>query len=316
MRWWLLVLGLLAPVTVLAHPLAPVAVDVVQAGEVVTVTVKRSVSMPRRAQFSPRFPASCRVEARERLPRDGSSVEERYRLQCPSSLIGETFGLDGLDDAGVDALVLVSLDDGRELRALLDRDEKTFAIPPPQPWWAELRTLTEAGTRHLLGGWDHMLFVVGLVFLLGRARRVLWALTAFTLGHGLAMAATVFDVVTVSPQLAELGIAGTLLWLARALLREDPQVRPLASSYLAPLGVGSLHGLGFATAFTELGVAPDVLGRSLFAFHLGIEAGQVVVVLLALALVAGVRRHGDTARVATAWMIGSFAVMALVLQLS
>ncbi len=172
-----------------------------------------------------------------------------------------------------------------------------------------------------------MLFVVGVFLLLRRPRRVLIALTAFTLGHGLSLCAATLGWIELPSRLAESAIAATLIWLAWEIVvrRHDGQdsSREMKRPYLAAVGVGLVHGLGFAAAFSEAGVTGPSLSLALIAFHMGIELGQVAVVVVVLGTLralstsrsgsgSGSRKRGRTLELAAGYAIGSLAFMWLV----
>ena len=297
----LALLALLAPARVAAaHPLAPLALSVEQHGEEVTATLKRSRVQPRGAAFAARFPKSCEALSPFTVTDHESFALEHHALRCDGSLVGAQFGIDGLSEANLDALVRVTLDDGRVLRGLLDRSSDGFVVPERTTALDTMKAFGRSGILHLLEGLDHVLFVVGVVLLLRRPRHVLIALTAFTVGHGLSMC------------------AATLGWIDDT----GGSSRDLRRPYLAAVGVGLVHGLGFAAAFSEAGVTGPNLPLALIAFHMGIELGQVAVVvaaLIALRAVSGARSglrsgsaRGETLRLVAGYAIGSLAFMWLV----
>jgi hypothetical protein len=143
------------------------------------------------------------------------------------------------------------------------------------------------GADHLIGGLDHVLLVVGLVLLIGLSRRLIWALTAFTLGHSASLALGATGIVTLPSALVETAIALTLVLLALDLaaprLAPDPTPHPslfARTPWLTGTVVGLIHGLGFAGVLTELGLPETDTAMALLAFNLGLEVAQ-------LALVAG-----------------------------
>ncbi len=156
------------------------------------------------------------------------------------------------------------------------------------------------GVHHLLTGLDHMAFVIGLFALLGASRGLFWVITAFTLGHSVTLALQVLGVVTPPAAAVELLIAASVVWVARELAqgsqREDDGARaaPARPASLA-LGFGLFHGLGFAGALGQ----PEWEGvariPALFWFNVGLELGQLGLVLLLAAAVATSTRLGVAA---------------------
>lgn len=167
------------------------------------------------------------------------------------------------------------------------------------------------GFEHILpGGFDHVLFVSGLV--LSRARRyrqVLIALSLFTLAHTLTLALGHFQLVQVSPRVVEPLIAFSIFALGVDNLRSRRSVdAPAAARYLVVFSFGLVHGLGFASALSELAFDPNHLVLALFSFNLGVELGQVAVVALLALLLHAIRRWNELERYAT--LAGSAAIAA------
>jgi hydrogenase/urease accessory protein HupE len=191
----------------------------------------------------------------------------------------------GLADAGTNVLLRISLADGRQLRALLSAREPDFEVPPRADRLGVAASFFGLGVEHLATGLDHVLFVTGLVCLVRRGRRLFSAITAFTAGHSVTLALAVLGVVRLPSGLVEVGIAGSLVWLALEIVRARGAVASGLLSrrpWLMAFGFGLLHGLGFAGALREAGLPQQEIPLALFTFNLGIEAGQLGLVALLL----------------------------------
>lgn len=308
MRRSLLIGILLLSATARAHPLAPVALWVDEGDEVV-VQLKRARVMPPGASFQARLPQACRAIG-ERFIEETSFVIHEQRLRCDGSIVGASFGVEGLTAAGVDAVVRVRFEDGRIVRALLDESTDSFVVPERMSSSELALSFGRSGLEHLLGGLDHVLLVLGLVLLLGRPRRVLFALTAFTLGHALSMCAAVLGWIALPTEIAEAAIAATLVWLAwEVVRRRSDDVREMKRPYSAALGVGLVHGLGFAAVFTDMGLTGADLLLGLGAFHLGIELGQLAIVVLGLVAIRLATKHRARLEPMIGYAIGAIAYM-------
>jgi hydrogenase/urease accessory protein HupE len=151
-----------------------------------------------------------------------------------------------------------------------------------------------AGAAHLVTGLDHVLFLIGLLLLVKRARALFFAVTAFTAAHSLSLALQVLGAVRLPPAPVEAAIALSVLFVARELLR-PPDRRTLAQRrpYVVTFAFGLLHGLGFAGGLAAMEVPRAEVPAALFGFNIGLEAAQIGLVLVALAvgraLRAGVR---------------------------
>jgi hydrogenase/urease accessory protein HupE len=176
---------------------------------------------------------------------------------------------------------------------------------------AVLATFVPAGVHHIAIGPDHLLFLVGLLLLGGSAGRLAGVVTAFTLGHSVTLALAATGAVALPAAIVEPAIALTLVLVGAdnllAASRPDVPRRDLRAGMAGVFGL--IHGFGFAAVLREFGLPDAALGWSLFGFNLGVELGQLALVLpLALAL-AWIRRQRPEAARRIA-VIGS-AVVAL-----
>jgi hydrogenase/urease accessory protein HupE len=141
---------------------------------------------------------------------------------------------------------------------------------------AVLATFIPAGAHHIWIGPDHLLFLLGLLLFGGSWRRLLWIVTAFTVGHSITLSLAALDIVTPAAALIEPAIALTIVvvGVANLLRGEGRDVRVLLAG-----AFGLIHGFGFATVLKEFGLPREALGWSLFGFNFGVELGQLAVVV-------------------------------------
>ena len=251
-------LGMLAGGPAVAHPLAPslveLRVDASGEGELLLRTPRLRAPG---AELGVDLGDGCRLlEARPAALQD-DAVVVRFGVDCGArGPVGARLEVTGLDRSRTQALVRVVFADGRVVRRLLDAERPALRIPEAASRPAIAADHLALGARHLASGLDHVLFVVGLCLLLGGWRRLVPAVTAFTLGHSLTLGLVVLGFARVAPSLAELAIAGSLLLLACELARRPgTPPGPLARHAVAlPFAFGLLHGLGFAGALLEAGV--------------------------------------------------------------
>jgi len=145
----------------------------------------------------------------------------------------------------------------------------------------------DLGWHHIMA-WDaldHLLFVLALtaIYLAGNWKQVLVLVTAFTIGHSLTLALSVYDVIRVNNKWVEFLIPCTIM--ATALFnffQKDFKPRSLRLNYFLALFFGLIHGLGFANAIRFMLARDQGIGWSLFGFNIGLEAGQIVVVFCIL----------------------------------
>jgi hypothetical protein len=182
----------------------------------------------------------------------------------------------------------------------------TYYLGTTQGAIAVMKTFIPSGTHHILIGPDHILFLIGLLLLGGSWMALVRIVTAFTIGHSITLSLAALNVVTPPASIIEPAIALSIVFVgADNLVRGDG--RDLRA--WVALTFGLVHGFGFANVLREFGLPREALGWSLFSFNLGVEIGQLAVVLAVASLLAAVRRRSDImgARVAVA---GSVVVIA------
>lgn len=139
------------------------------------------------------------------------------------------------------------------------------------------------GAKHMVTGYDHLLFLVGVIFFLFRLRQIALYVSLFSLGHSITLLAGVFFDLGVDPHLVDAVIGLSVAYKAfdnlggfRTLFNVQPDPR------VAVLGFGLIHGLGLATKLQGLGLNPEGLLVNLVAFNLGVEIGQALALVLIL----------------------------------
>jgi hydrogenase/urease accessory protein HupE len=138
------------------------------------------------------------------------------------------------------------------------------------------------GIHHILGGYDHLLFLGALLLVAPGVRGMVTTLTAFTIAHSLTLGLAVTGVVTLPARVVEPLIAASIVYVGlENLLRRQPPPR-----WKLTFGFGLIHGFGFAGALRELGIGSSgiAVALPLGSFNLGVEAGQIAVALVTLPL--------------------------------
>jgi hydrogenase/urease accessory protein HupE len=160
-----------------------------------------------------------------------------------------------------------------------------------------------AGIHHILIGPDHLLFLVGLLLLGGSLRQLALVVTAFTLAHSLTLSLAVLGVVSPPSRIIEPAIALSIVYVGvdNLLVRQGRDLR----AWIA-LAFGLIHGFGFASVLRELELPPRALGLSMVSFNLGVEIGQLLVVVTVASALAALRARSEAAsrRLAFAGSIG------------
>jgi hydrogenase/urease accessory protein HupE len=259
-----------------------------------TASEKRAAS----DDLTPVWPEACRVE---------SNV-----LHCGDVGLRGTLSVDGVGKRYSAALVKVFWLDGQSRVYTLTAGQPTvqlYGSADDRRGMGEIaRAYGLLGVEHILTGIDHLLFVIGLLFLVGFNRRLLWTITAFTAAHSLTLASSALGWLVLRPPPVEATIAlSIVLVAAEALHRRETLARrwPALVAFL----FGLVHGLGFAGALKEIGLPDQHLLVALLTFNVGVEVGQLMTVGAAWLLWRITARWPQlaTARTAALYGIGSVA---------
>jgi hydrogenase/urease accessory protein HupE len=166
--------------------------------------------------------------------------------------------------------------------------EHTYYRGTRQGAVAVMKTFIPSGIRHILIGPDHILFLVGLLLLGGTWTALLKIVTAFTVGHSITLSLAALDILSPPPTVIEPAIALSIVFVgADNLVRGSG--RDLRAWVAAVFGL--VHGFGFANVLREFGLPREALGWSLFSFNVGVEIGQLGIVVLVASALAAVRRR-------------------------
>ena len=179
-------------------------------------------------------------------------------------------------------------------QAILDRNHAEFEYfaGTRQGVLAVISKFVPAGIHHILIGPDHLLFLIGLLLLGGTIRQLLLIVTAFTVAHSITLSLAALNLVTPPASIIEPAIALSIVYVGvdNLMVRGGRDVR----GWIA-LAFGFIHGFGFASVLQEMGLPSRALGWSLFSFNLGVEIGQLFVVVLVASALLALRTRNETA---------------------
>jgi hypothetical protein len=285
-------LTLLGSGSAAAHPLAPALLELNElGGGRVAVTWKTSMLRAPGVELRPALPSDCSNESEPVAQATGDALIATWTLRCTRmSLVGEQIGVDGLGEARIDALVRVTLADGRVIRSVVRSGTPRLTVPEREDPLDVVRAYLPLGFEHMITGLDHLLFVGGLLLLVRGGWLLLETITAFTVGHSITLSLAVLDLVRVPTGPIELLIALSVFLLAAELARSTTSRSLLRRRpYVMAFAFGLLHGLGFASSLQEAGLPQADVPLALASFNVGIELGQLAFVGVLLAIVALVR---------------------------
>jgi hydrogenase/urease accessory protein HupE len=217
------------------------------------------------------FPEHCSVEAQSPYPQ-GKYLIEKIILNCDSSLKGHSIEVINLSVL-TDALITINFLNDDIFEGLMNLKSSIILIPiEAQNYPTTYFTL---GIDHLFSGIDHILFILGLLFLVTGLLNVIKTITAFTIAHSITLGLSVFDIISLPQATVEVLIALTIVYLA---LEINDSYKLKKTPWIMAFCFGLLHGLGFASALSDIGIANDQMLLSLLFFNLGIEAGQLALI--------------------------------------
>ena len=153
----------------------------------------------------------------------------------------------------------------------------------------DIRLFFSLGWDHIIsiGALDHILFVTALaaIYVFKDWKKVLILVTAFTIGHSLTLALSVYDVIRINDKLVEFLIPVTILITGVFnLFQKDFSPKSLQLNYFFALFFGLIHGMGFANSIRFMLAKNESIGLPLLSFNVGLEAGQMVIVFMILSL--------------------------------
>lgn len=224
---------------------------------------------------------------------------------CPArGALRQRFGfLQRVTGEGRSLIVLANID-GEASRQVLEASspELTFARQGGEA--QGLLSFIALGVEHIFTGYDHLVFLLGLLLAGSSWKRLLLVVTSFTVAHSVTLALSVLSVVSLPSQWVESAIALSIIVVAALNLLGKKSDR----RWMLAFAFGLLHGFGFASALGELELSRSELVAALFGFNAGVELGQAALVLLALPLLLLLRRSRFAFRVELALSVASIGV--------
>lgn len=280
---------------------APVAADTLRPGyaEFTQVTAdewqlvwRLPVQADLSPQLRPMLPNGCALLQTPQRQVSSTAVDSRARVRCRRAVAGGRIGMRGLERAQTDIIVRIA-PQGRPVQTLrLTPAQPIAAIAAKPGRWQVASSYFQIGVAHIIFGYDHLLFVLALVLLLDGVWRIAAAVTAFTIAHSLTLVGTTLGLVGLPAAPVESVIALSIMFLAVEILKKTPGAPRLSerAPWIVAFAFGLLHGFGFAGALNAIGLPEGEVPMALFAFNLGVEAGQIAIVLAGAAVLALARR--------------------------
>jgi hydrogenase/urease accessory protein HupE len=276
-----------APAPAHAHEVRPAYLQIREAApDTYDILWKTPAQGQMRLALGVILPATCTGVTEPRSILQDGAVLVRWRESCSGGLVGQEIGVSRLDATLTDAIVRYEPLEGAPVTLRLTADAPRATIPARQPWTEVAAAYFTLGVEHILLGFDHLLFVLALLLLIRDVRRLILAVTAFTLAHSITLAGATLGMLNLPPAPVEAAIALSIMFVAVEIIRVRAGQDSLAARlpWLASFAFGLLHGFGFAGALREIGIPEGAAPLALLFFNLGVEAGQLVFILSILAL--------------------------------
>ena len=222
------------------------------------------------------FPNECLIESSD-LYYQGKYLNEKIILDCTRSLKGLSIEVINLSVL-TDALITINFNED-VFEGLVNVQSNILQIPLESNYFPS--SYLQLGISHLFDGLDHILFIFGLLFCITGMVNIIKTITAFTIAHSITLGLTVFGLISLPQGTIEALIALTIVYLALEIKRNDGSIK---TPWLMAFCFGLLHGLGFAGALIDIGIANNKMVLSLLFFNIGIEIAQIALIPIPLLL--------------------------------
>ena len=253
---------------------------------------------------------------------EANAFFERWTVDCPGGLKGQEIIVDGLRSTATDVLVRIAYRAGATQVARLTPEAPVLVVAEVQTGLEVAITYGMLGVDHIMTGFDHLLFILGLMLLIRDRWMLVKTITAFTVAHSITLAGAVLGYLSLPQQPVEAAIALSIAFVASELVKAQSGSRRLSEAYpwIIAFAFGLLHGFGFAGALKETGLPQVDVPLALLTFNLGVEVGQLLFVAAALiafkAVGAIVTVPIAQGRLAAAYLIGTTSMVWLVMRVS
>lgn len=236
--------------------------------------------------LAPVFPATCRQPDAARQQVSPAAVLVRGTLVCDGGIEGTTLTIDGLAATVTDVLVRVLHGDGHLESHVVKPTSPSVTLGAKTSAWQRAGGYLRLGVEHILLGVDHLLFVLGLLLIVADRWMLLKTITAFTVAHSLTLAVATLGYASAPVAPLNAAIALSILFLGPEIVRRwrGETSFTIRHPWVVAFAFGLLHGFGFASGLTSIGLPQAEIPLALLLFNVGVELGQLAFVALILLL--------------------------------
>jgi HupE / UreJ protein len=215
-----------------------------------------------------------------------------WRIRREGGLVGERVRIEGVASGLTDVIVRIERADGTSQVERLPPEQSAFVVKAPTGTGEIAWSYLVLGVGHILGGFDHLLFVLALMLVCRGGWMLVKTVTAFTVAHSITLTAATLGLVHVPQRPVEAAIALSIVFVAAEILhgRQGREGITARAPWIVAFAFGLLHGFGFAGALAEVGLPQTAIPVALLMFNVGVELGQLLFISVVLVLRAGVFR--------------------------
>ncbi len=258
------------------------------------------------------LPSSCKGLENLHVTRQGANWVQQGLIECSQDALNQDIVIQQLNQFDVSVIVrFAEKQQSHYSTYLLNPDKTALRLVTDSSVWGVLTTYGYLGFEHILEGWDHLLFLFALMLLIKDLRKLVIAVTAFTVAHSVTLFASTMQLIFISAQFVESIIALSIVFLAYEVVKSQPDKPSLTQQFpwLVTFSFGLLHGFGFAGALQEIGIPPEEVPLTLLAFNLGVEAGQITFLLVVYGMIRLLQQVNMRALNQQRWLIPSCAYL-------
>ena len=270
-----------------AHEMRPGFLDMKQTGpETYSFLWKKPTGGEVEIQIAPVLPEGCRLTTPDRQQLTPGAVIVRGTLTCAGGLAGKTIAIAGLEATVTDVLVRVHHADGRLESHLLRPATPAVTLGGVTTATQRAMGYVQLGVQHILLGVDHLLFVLGLLLIVSSRWTLVKTITAFTVAHSITLAIATLGFASAPLPPLNAAIALSILFLGPEIVRalRGGTSFTIRHPWVVAFAFGLLHGFGFASGLTAMGLPRPEIPLALLLFNVGVEIGQVAFVMLVILL--------------------------------
>jgi hypothetical protein len=237
-------------------------------------------------QIAPVVPDGCRLTTPDQQQLTPGAVVVRGTLQCRGGLAGKTLRVAGLETTITDVLVRIEHADGRVESHLLRPATPSVTLGAATSGLERAASYLQLGVQHILLGVDHLLFVLGLLLIVRDRWMLVKTITAFTVAHSLTLAIATLGYASAPLLPLNAAIALSILFLGPEIVRvwRGETSFTIRHPWVVAFLFGLLHGFGFASGLTAMGLPKAEIPLALLLFNVGVELGQIAFVVLVVLL--------------------------------